>query len=344
MLKNSRYYPLLFTLAVFIFALAISWSINQTLSTSVPVLLLLQLSVVIVALNCNLIYTYSLAVLEAISFNFLFTEPFYTLHMFHTKDVVDLITFIVIAFLIIRVTDHYRVQQRKLNQTFLRNSLLLSVSHDLKTPLTTIIGTLSSLKEYMPVLGENERLELVDCATSDSLRLSQYIDNLLQATKLQHATLNLCLELAHIESIVQQTVTRFPNQNRLSVDVSEHIPPILLSKNLVEQAIFNIVDNALRYTPENKPVEIKCYPNGDQLIVDIRDYGVGLDKEVAKRVFEAFFTQYEPRLLGTGLGMGVAAGIVRAHKGSIESMPVAEGCLIRISFPRTAQKISVAHN
>lgn len=190
----------------------------------------------------------------------------------------------------------------------------------------------------MPILGENERLELVDCATSDSLRLSQYIDNLLQATKLQHGTLNLCLELSQIKSIVQQTVTRFPDQHRLSIDVREDISPMLLSKSLIEQAIFNIIDNALRYTPDIKPVEIKCYPEEHQIIVDIRDYGLGLDKEAAQRVFEAFFTQYEPRFLGTGLGMGVAAGIIRAHNGTIESMPVAEGCLIRISLPHPEKK------
>lgn len=333
MLKDGRYFPLLFTLTVFVVSLVISWLINQTLSTSVPVLLLLQLSVVIVALNCDLQYTYAIAVLEAISFNFLFTDPFYTLHMSHTKDIVDLITFVVIAFIIIRVTGHYRAQQQKLNQTFLRNSLLLSVSHDLKTPLTTIIGTLSSLKEYMPILGEKERLELVACATSDSLRLSQYIENLLQATKLQHGTLNLCLEPSHIETIIQQTVSRFPDQRRLTIDVNGSIPPLPLSKNLVEQALFNIIDNALRYTPENKPVEISSYLSLQQLVVDIRDYGQGLDKEAAQRVFEAFFTRYEPRLLGTGLGMGVAAGIIRAHKGTIESLPTTEGCLIRISLP-----------
>ena len=333
MLKESRYFPIIFTLTVFVAALVISWSINLIFSTSVPVLLLLQLSVVIVALNCDLQYTYAIAILEAVSFNFLFTDPFYTLHMSHTKDIVDLVTFIVIAFIIIRVTDHYRSQQQKLNQTFLRNSMLLSVSHDLKTPLTTIIGTLSSLKEYMPILADKERLELIDCATSDSLRLSHYIENLLQATKLQHGTLNLCMEPCHIESIIQHTVARFPNQHRLSVDNSEHLPPLLVSKNLVEQAFFNIVDNALRYTPENKPVEISSYLNLQQLVVDVRDYGKGLDKEAAQRVFEAFFTQYEPRLLGTGLGMGVAAGIIRAHKGTIESVAVTKGCLIRISLP-----------
>lgn len=334
MQKTNRISSVVFTLTVFIVALAVSWMSYYSLSTSVPALLTLQLSVVIVALNCRVRYTYFIAVLEALGFNYLFTEPFYTLHMFHTKDVVDLVTFIIIAFIIIRLANHYRTQQDKLNQTSLRNSMLLSVSHDLKTPLTTIIGTLSSLKEYMPVLNENEKRELVDCATYDSLRLSQYIDNLLQATKLQHGTLSLCLESATIEPIVQHAVARFTHQRQhVDIDIRNCTTPLRLSKSLIEQAIFNILDNALRYTPQDKQVKLACYSDMHQLIIDIRDFGIGIDQEVARRVFKDFFTEHEPKLLGTGLGMGVAAGIVRAHQGTIESVPVSEGCLIRICLP-----------
>lgn len=334
MQKINRISSILFTLIVLIIALTTSWTSHQFFSTSVPALLILQLSVVFVALNCRVLYTYSIAVMEAVSFNFLFTEPVYTFQMSHTEDVVDLVTFIIIAFIIIRLTNYYRRQQEKLNQTYLRNSLLLSVSHDLKTPLTTIIGTLSSLKEYMPKLTEKEQIELVDCATSDSLRLSQYIDNLLHATKLQHGTLNLCLESSLIAPIIHKAAERFTSQNqRIDISIQDCAIPLLLSKSLIEQAIFNILDNALRYTPNTLPVKLDCYLEKGSLLIDIRDFGAGIEQETAQRVFEAFFTKHEPRLLGTGLGMGVAAGIIRAHKGTIESVPVSEGSLIRMRLP-----------
>ncbi|MDF4603529.1 DUF4118 domain-containing protein, partial [Vibrio parahaemolyticus] len=191
MFAHWRDNTFLFSAIVIVGAVVASWLLDQLFGSTAAVLLILQLAVVVVAFQCNSRFAYAAAVIEALSFNFFFTTPRYSLQMFRPEDIFNLVVFMVVAFITSTFADLYRRQQGELKQTKLQNSILLSVSHDLRTPLATIIGTLTTLNEYMPKLNDLERKELLDSATSESHRLHQYIENLLQATKLQHGTLKI---------------------------------------------------------------------------------------------------------------------------------------------------------
>ncbi len=167
----------------------------------------------------------------------LFTTPRYSLQMFRPEDIFNLVVFMVVAFITSSFADLYRRQQGELKQTKLQNSILLSVSHDLRTPLATIIGTLTTLNEYMPKLNDLERKELLDSATSESHRLHQYIENLLQATKLQHGTLKLP-KAEPIANIVRDAVSRLPNYTeKVSMNMDDSVGYLSVSRSLIEQAI-----------------------------------------------------------------------------------------------------------
>ncbi|MCF9443370.1 PAS domain-containing sensor histidine kinase, partial [Vibrio parahaemolyticus] len=179
--------------------------------------------------------------IEALSFNFFFTTPRYSLQMFRPEDIFNLVVFMVVAFITSTFADLYRRQQGELKQTKLQNSILLSVSHDLRTPLATIIGTLTTLNEYMPKLNDLERKELLDSATSESHRLHQYIENLLQATKLQHGTLKITKKDEPIANIVRDAVSRLPNYTeKVSMNMDDSVGYLSVSRSLIEQAIFNV--------------------------------------------------------------------------------------------------------
>ena len=326
--------PALFTFIVLVIAIFSSVFIDYFSASTIAVLLVLQLAVVAVALQCNANFAYFAAVFEATSFNFLFTTPRYSLQMFNLEDILNLTVFLLVALTTSKLAEHYRRQQDALEQAQLRNSILLSVSHDLRTPLATIIGTLTTLKEYMPKLSASQKDELIDSAASGSHRLHQYIENLLQATKLQHGALKFSLSEHTIINVLHQAIGRFAAaQPRIIIDSTAELPPLMISSSLIEQAIFNVLDNALRYSPLDKPVTVTAYQQGDMLQLDIQDEGVGIAPAEAQAIFELFYRQHPSTDGGAGLGLAVAKGIITAHGGQISAEPASKGSLIRIVLP-----------
>ena len=326
----------LFSTTVIVGAVVVSWLLDQLFGSTAAVLLILQLAVVVVAFQCNSRFAYAAAVIEALSFNFFFTTPRYSLQMFRPEDIFNLVVFMVVAFITSTFADLYRRQQGELKQTKLQNSILLSVSHDLRTPLATIIGTLTTLNEYMPKLNDLERKELLDSATSESHRLHQYIENLLQATKLQHGTLKITKKDELIADIVRDAVSRLPNYTeKVSMNMDDSVDYLSVSRSLIEQAIFNVLDNAMRFSPENESVEVSLSKQGSSCVIDVRDMGIGIKAEDAEKIFSLFYSGANNKSAdsGTGMGLAVAKGIITAHQGEIQSMPVSEGTLIRIRLP-----------
>ncbi|EQB4360325.1 sensor histidine kinase [Vibrio parahaemolyticus] len=336
MFAHWRDNTFLFSAIVIVGAVVASWLLDQLFGSTAAVLLILQLAVVVVAFQCNSRFAYAAAVIEALSFNFFFTTPRYSLQMFRPEDIFNLVVFMVVAFITSTFADLYRRQQGELKQTKLQNSILLSVSHDLRTPLATIIGTLTTLNEYMPKLNDLERKELLDSATSESHRLHQYIENLLQATKLQHGTLKITKKDELIADIVRDAVSRLPNYTeKVSMNMDDSVGYLSVSRSLIEQAIFNVLDNAMRFSPENESVEVSLSKQGSSCVIDVRDMGIGIKAEDAEKIFSLFYSGANNKSAdsGTGMGLAVAKGIITAHQGEIQSMPVSEGTLIRIRLP-----------
>ncbi|EHK2886476.1 DUF4118 domain-containing protein [Vibrio parahaemolyticus] len=336
MFAHWRDNTFLFSAIVIVGAVVASWLLDQLFDSTAAVLLILQLAVVVVAFQCNSRFAYAAAVIEALSFNFFFTTPRYSLQMFRPEDIFNLVVFMVVAFITSTFADLYRRQQGELKQTKLQNSILLSVSHDLRTPLATIIGTLTTLNEYMTKLNDLERKELLDSATSESHRLHQYIENLLQATKLQHGTLKITKKAEPIANIVRDAVSRLPNYTeKVSMNMDDSVGCLSVSRSLIEQAIFNVLDNAMRFSPDNESVEVSLSKQGSSCVIDVRDMGIGIKAEDAEKIFSLFYSGANNKSAdsGTGMGLAVAKGIITAHQGDIQSMPVSEGTRIRIRLP-----------
>ncbi|CAG22201.1 ATP-binding protein [Photobacterium profundum] len=335
-LKSLIAKPFSITALVISFALLISGVLDLWLGSSIAVLMILQLAVVVIALQCSPGWAYLSAVFEAVCFNFFLTNPRFSLQMLNVDDIVNLCVFLIVAIITSKLAEYYRQQQNQLKQAQLRNSILLSVSHDLRTPLATIIGTLSTLEEYMDKLSKAEKAELFDSAIVESNRLYQYIENLLQATKLQHGAVVLKKDEHSLVHIIHLVIERFSKQtDRIILDAQSDLPSVQMSSSLIQQAIFNVIDNALRYSPYDKNVNINIYRSSEHLIVDIKDEGVGITKEQSEHIFDLFYSASSPKRndSGTGLGLAVSKGIISAHQGTMQAVPVDSGSLIRIQLP-----------
>ena len=221
----------------------------------------------------------------------------------------------------------------------LRNALLSSVSHDLRSPLAAMIGAAGTLVSYEEKLPRDERQQLLEAILGEGQRLDRYIQNLLDMTRLGHGALKLHRDWIDCADIVAASTGRlrkqFPNL-RLETTLPDEPALLFVHAALIEQALFNILENAARFSPPTEAVRVIVHSDGARLLLDVSDRGPGIPEEDRARIFDMFYSVSRGDRVpqGTGLGLAICRGIIGAHGGSVEALPNAGvGTTIRISLP-----------
>jgi two-component system, OmpR family, sensor histidine kinase KdpD len=221
----------------------------------------------------------------------------------------------------------------------LRNALLSSVSHDLRSPLASMIGSAGTLSSYWDQLPTEERKELLGAILGEGQRLDRYIQNLLDMTRLGHGTLKLNRDWTDAAEIVASAITRlrklFP-ELRVDTILPHETVLLFVHPALIEQALFNILENAARFSPPGEAVRVIVRVAGDRLFIDVIDRGPGIPEEERARIFDMFYSvaRGDRAAQGTGLGLAICRGMIGAHGGSVEALPgEGVGTTIRISLP-----------
>ncbi len=298
------------------------------------ILLVLQLGVIILSIVGSKAIAIMSGVLSALVYNYFFTEPRYSLHMTDAEDIVNTLVFLTIAFITSHFAYFHRTQREALKQAELRTSILLSVSHDLRTPLSGIIGTLSTYQEYQQQLSAEERDELLNGALEETHRLHHYIENLLHVIKLQNNKIKLMPTTQPIWPILLKVKERLDNP-RVMIEKISNIPEVNVQDTFLEQAIYNLVDNALKFSPEKSTVRVQVFNDAYKVRILVSDQGPGIPPELREKVFDVFYSNRsgDAGEGGTGLGLTVARGIIAAHNGTLKALPTTEGCTMEISLP-----------
>jgi two-component system sensor histidine kinase KdpD len=202
----------------------------------------------------------------------------------------------------------------------LRSTLLSSVSHDLRTPLATITGAASSLLQDAS-LGEDARRELEEAIQEEAGRLNRLVTNLLDMTRLESGSLRLNRDWHSLEELVGSALARLEpglKGRPVHVSVPADLPLVPVDGVLIEQALVNLVDNAVKYTDAASPITIGAKAADGTLTVEVADEGPGLPPGAEERVFEKFYRAASgPR--GFGLGLPICRAIVTAHGGTIRA-------------------------
>ncbi|WP_175405031.1 sensor histidine kinase [Salinimonas lutimaris] len=303
------------------------------------ILLVLQLATGIIALLFNRLLALTAALVGALCFNYLFTSPRHSLQMHQAEDIINLIVFCVIALLGSQFARYYRAQQGALRKAQVQNGLLMSVSHDLRTPLSTIIGSMETMQKYGDKLDETARTELLDGALKEGNRLHRYIENLLQASRLHHHGILEKTDTVNLHQLLEDLLLRL-NSARLRLITRQPDYTLKCASQLLQQALYNVIDNALRYSPAATPVIIRYGLTNNHYTLTIRDYGKGLNEQQARQAFELFHSSREGDSGdgGIGLGLTVAKAIIDAHSGTIVLDPKEPGCEVTITLPGQQQE------
>jgi two-component system sensor histidine kinase KdpD len=220
----------------------------------------------------------------------------------------------------------------------LRNSLLSSVSHDLRTPLAAITGAASSLIERHTVFDASTRDELLQTIHEEADRLNRLVNNLLQVTRLESGAVQVQKEWQPLEEVVGAALTRLDTHlhNRsLLTHLPEDLPLVPLDSVLIEQVLINLLENAIKYTPPDSPMTLSAWPMDNTITVEVADRGPGLPPGDEQRVFEKFYRLQRPgERSGAGLGLTICRAIIDAHGGHIwaENRP-GGGAAFRFTLP-----------
>jgi two-component system sensor histidine kinase KdpD len=211
----------------------------------------------------------------------------------------------------------------------LRNALLSSVSHDLRTPLTSIAGAASTLLEGERELDPGTRRDLTQAIHEEAGRLNRLVNNLLDMGRLESGAAQVRREWHPLEEVVGAAIGRLERRlagRRVTTDVPADLPLVSIDGVLIEQVLINLLDNAIRYTPPGSPIEISARLADGAVTVEIADRGPGLPPGSEQRVFDKFY-QAGPRGTrdGVGLGLPICRAIIEAHGGRIWAANRAEG-------------------
>ncbi|CAI8947777.1 two-component system, OmpR family, sensor histidine kinase KdpD [Pseudomonas sp. IT-347P] len=209
----------------------------------------------------------------------------------------------------------------------LRSALLASVSHDLRTPLTAMRGSIDSLLALGEAIPLEDRRELLEGTRDEAERLDRYIQNLLDMTRLGHGALKLARDWVSPADIVGSSLNRLravlaPLQ--VSTDVPAELPLLFVHAALIEQALVNVLENAARFSPAHGRLQLNAGANDQEIFFAVSDEGPGIPEEERAKIFDMFYTaaRGDRGGQGTGLGLAICQGMVGAHGGRIS---VADG-------------------
>ena len=204
----------------------------------------------------------------------------------------------------------------------LRSALLTSISHDLRTPLASIMGSATSLKQYRASLSEADQNELLRTVQEEAERLNHFIANLLDMTRLESGALAPRRESVDVGDVVGSVLRRVAKllpPSRVRLELGESLPMVQLDPVLFEQVLFNLLDNAAKYTPPDSMVTIRATADSKVVHIEVMDEGEGLPDTEREKVFDKFYRvrAADRKRAGTGLGLSIARGFMEAMGGTI---------------------------
>ena len=317
--------PYVGAFAIVIAALALSVALREFLGIANVALVFLT-AVLVTAVAYGLWPSLFAAVVATMAYNFFFLPPLYDFAIADRENVVALIFFGLVAVIAGNLTTRLRNQavaaSQRAESDRLRTALLTSISHDLRTPLASILGAATSLRQYRATLDEKAHEDLAGLIQDEAERLNRFIVNLLDMTRLECGRLAPVTEMIDLSDVIGSALQRARKvlgDRPVRVEMQPDLPMLKLDPVLFEQVLFNLFDNAARYAPPPTELRIAAAQDGKVVRLVIEDAGSGIPKADLERIFDKFYRveATDRQRAGTGLGLAICRGFVEAMNGTI---------------------------
>jgi len=344
--------------------------------------LALLLSVLFIATRWGSVPALAASILAMLCFNFFFLPPFGTFTIAATDNWIALLAFLLTAVTAGQLSasakkraEEAETGRREIERLYaelrdafgrashaealrqsekLKSALLDAVTHDLRTPLTSIKASITTLLDEvrgrvtgeLPVaLDAESRVEMMEVIDEESDRLSRFINGLIELARIEAGELHLRRRWGVVDEIISAALSRaepITRQHRVELDIENELPGVRVDERAVSEVVYTLVDNAAKYSPKGSVIRISARRAGEESIqMSVEDEGSGIPSDLRERVFDKFFRatrdgdirNHQPT--GTGMGLAIAKGIVEAHEGRIwiESGRNGKGTRIMFTLP-----------
>jgi two-component system sensor histidine kinase KdpD len=286
------------------------------------------------------------SVLAVLCFNFFFLPPLYTLTVTDPQNWIALIAFLVVAITAGQLSAKakrraeeaerlYRELQDAFEKTSqaealkqsekLKSALLDAVTHDLRTPLTSIKASVTmlieeNLQDSIHVTLEREgRGELLEVINEETDRLNNFVESMVELARLEAGEVNLRKNRTSVEEIISNAVQRAENltaNHQIKTQIESDLPAISVDSKAIAEVVYNLLENAVKYSPENSVIEIEIKRFDDKIRFSVEDEGVGIAATDREKVFQKFY-RGDKTSKGFGMGLAIVRGIVEAHAGRV---------------------------
>ncbi len=290
------------------------------------------------------------ALASVILFNYLIIPPAPSFSVPTSEEGILLISLLAVALVLGTLKDRILRVEREVRELAasekLQKTLLDAISHDLKTPLTAIMGSLNIFLSEGQRLGESDRQELVDVAYDQAKRLDRLVTGILEMTRLEAGAIRLRRDPGQVAEVIQEAMAQLREtlaEQRCRIVIPQGLPSVSMDAVLLSHAFVNILDNAARYSSMDAPVDVEARAADGHVLIDVADRGVGVLADELDRIFEKFYRRKQSDAIqaawtGIGLGLAVAKGVVEAHGGRIwAEQRRGGGIVVRVSLPVAGQ-------
>jgi len=339
--KISKGRQYLYCTAVIVLIAALCFGLSGFMGYRVVALILL-VTVSLLAISFDILPVLLSAFLSAFIWDFFFIPPRFAMHVNTTEDTILLIMYFVIAMISgvltykLRQVEKISMQkEEKANSVKLYNTILNSLSHELRTPLAAIIGAADNLQSNTNLTNENKE-QLVNEISKASIRLNQQVENLLNISRLESGHIQPKADWCDIPELVYDVVKRVEENNphrKIHISINQDIPLCSLDKGMLDQVIYNLLNNAAIHTDAGCRIDISVTCLADLLEIIIEDEGKGFTDIDIKDVFHKFSRIKHPVNQGSGLGLSIVKGFTEALKGMVELQKKNRGSRFIISIP-----------
>ena len=306
--------------------------------------LLLLFTVSVCAMFFDILPVLVVAVLSAVLWDYLFIPPRFTLVVGSAEDMLMLLMYFVIAlvnavftFKIRQIEKVSRQKDEKAQMLKLYNALLNSLSHELRTPISTILAVTDNLQSNGDKLTEGDKKQLLEEASQASLRLNRQVENLLNMSRLESDVIKPKKDWCDVNELIYSAINSLEDNlqnHKADVKISKGVPLVKLDFGLMEQVLYNLIYNATLYTPAGTHIKIFADCIEDVLILTVEDNGNGFPPEEVNKVFDKFYRVEHTKAGGTGLGLSIVKGFIEAHGGTISvANKVPHGARFTIEIP-----------
>jgi len=318
----------IFTLAILTLFFGISLILERVLDTNTLIPAVFTLAVFLISLFTDgFLYGIAASLLSVLALNYAFTFPFFKFNFSIPENMISAVIMLAITIMSSTLVTKVKKQEKMKAEAArekMRANLLRAISHDLRTPLTTIYGSSSAIAEGYDSLSKEQLLQLANGMKEDSQWLIGMVENLLSVTRLDNEGVKITKTSTVLEELIDTVLMRFKKRypdRKIIVDIPDEFISIPMDAVLIKQVIVNILENAVRHAKGMTKLWLKVFVDGENAVFEISDDGCGIDKERLANIFKGYFEKKDApadyQKSSMGIGLSVCATIIKAHGGSI---------------------------